>query len=173
MLSIQFATFLLSICVTLSSAKTKDRSIHIAVLMTVAAIGNAIATATPVKGARYCAMFLMPMGSVSSCKSRSTREKKVGNMPGRFTNSSIPHCRPDHRFVGRQLLPSTSRQALGMHRHLQHDRKHGDHLRLLHVSRVDGPSIHPWRDYQHRDLHGRCGLGDNLAVCPHMGKQEA
>ncbi|KAK7209985.1 hypothetical protein V2G26_017163 [Clonostachys chloroleuca] len=61
-----FATFLLSICVTLSSAKTKDRSIHIAVLMTVAAIGNAIATATPVKGARYFAMFLMPMGSVSS-----------------------------------------------------------------------------------------------------------
>uniref|UniRef100_A0A8H7NJT1 Major facilitator superfamily (MFS) profile domain-containing protein n=1 Tax=Bionectria ochroleuca TaxID=29856 RepID=A0A8H7NJT1_BIOOC len=61
-----FATFLLSICVTLSSAKTKDRSIHIAVLMTVAAIGNAIATATSVKGARYFAMFLMPMGSVSS-----------------------------------------------------------------------------------------------------------
>jgi uncharacterized membrane protein YhaH (DUF805 family) len=84
MFAVQFATFLLSICVTLSSAKTKDRSIHIAVLMTVAAIGNAIATATSVKGARYFAMFLMPMGSVSSCKSRSTREKKAGNIPGTF-----------------------------------------------------------------------------------------
>ncbi|KAF5026450.1 hypothetical protein F66182_1437 [Fusarium sp. NRRL 66182] len=61
-----FATFLLSICVTLSSAKTNDRSIHIICLMLVAAAGNAIAAATTVVGARFFAMFLMPMGSISS-----------------------------------------------------------------------------------------------------------
>ncbi|KAM0494984.1 hypothetical protein ACHAP8_008362 [Fusarium lateritium] len=61
-----FATFLLSVCVTLSSAKTNDRSLHIICLMLVAAIGNAIATATTVVGARFFAMFLMPMGAVSS-----------------------------------------------------------------------------------------------------------
>lgn len=65
----QFATFLISVCVTLSSAKTKDRSIHIAALMLLAAVGNAIATGTSVTGARYFAMFLMPMGAVSACKS--------------------------------------------------------------------------------------------------------
>ncbi|KAF6527342.1 hypothetical protein ACKRZS_004438 [Fusarium odoratissimum] len=61
-----FATFLLSVCVTLSSAKTNDRSLHIICLMLVAAIGNAIAAATTVVGARFFAMFLMPMGSVAS-----------------------------------------------------------------------------------------------------------
>ncbi|KAF4445986.1 hypothetical protein F53441_10320 [Fusarium austroafricanum] len=61
-----FATFLLSVCVTLSSAKTNDRSLHIIVLMLVAAVGNAIAAGTTVVGARFFAMFLMPMGAVSS-----------------------------------------------------------------------------------------------------------
>lgn len=64
----QFATFLISICVTWTSAKTKDRSIHIICLMLVAAVGNAIATATTNIGARFFAMFLMPMGAVSACK---------------------------------------------------------------------------------------------------------
>jgi hypothetical protein len=52
----------------MSSAKTNDRSLHIICLMLVAAIGNAIAAATTVVGARFFAMFLMPMGAVSSCK---------------------------------------------------------------------------------------------------------
>lgn len=64
----QFATFLVSVLVTWTSAKTKDRSIHIICLMLVAAVGNAIATATTHVGARFFAMFLMPMGAVSACK---------------------------------------------------------------------------------------------------------
>ncbi|KAF6810785.1 allantoate permease [Colletotrichum sojae] len=61
-----FATFLLSVCVTWSSAKTKDRSIHIACLTTVSAVGNAIATGSTNVGVRYFAMFLMPMGAISA-----------------------------------------------------------------------------------------------------------
>ncbi|KAK4503294.1 hypothetical protein PRZ48_006722 [Zasmidium cellare] len=61
-----FATFLTSVIVTFTAAKTKDRSIHIIVLMLVAAIGNAIATATTSLGARFFAMFLMPMGAISA-----------------------------------------------------------------------------------------------------------
>lgn len=64
----QFATFLLSVGVTMSSAKTNDRSLHIICLMLLAAVGNAIAAGTTVVGARFFAMFLMPMGAVSSCK---------------------------------------------------------------------------------------------------------
>lgn len=64
----QFATFLVSVLVTWTSAKTKDRSIHIICLMLVAAVGNAIAAATTHVGARFFAMFLMPMGAVSACK---------------------------------------------------------------------------------------------------------
>ena len=37
--------------------------------MLVAAVGNAIATGTTNIGARFFAMFLMPMGAVSACKS--------------------------------------------------------------------------------------------------------
>jgi hypothetical protein len=36
--------------------------------MLVAAVGNAIAAGTTVVGARFFAMFLMPMGAVSSCE---------------------------------------------------------------------------------------------------------
>ncbi|ROV94741.1 hypothetical protein VMCG_08891 [Cytospora schulzeri] len=61
-----FATFMFSIVVTWTSSRTKDRSIHIICLMLVAAVGNAIATATTNIGARFFAMFLMPMGAVSA-----------------------------------------------------------------------------------------------------------
>jgi len=63
-----FGTFLVSVAVTFSSAKTGDRSLHIFGLMMVAAVGNAIATGTNVLGARFFAMFLMPMGAVPACK---------------------------------------------------------------------------------------------------------
>ncbi|KAK4186510.1 putative MFS transporter [Podospora australis] len=61
-----FATFLISVCVTWTSARTQDRSLHILCLMLLSAIGNAIATGTTVLGARFFAMFLMPMGAVSA-----------------------------------------------------------------------------------------------------------
>lgn len=61
-----FATFVFSIIVTWTSSRTKDRSIHIICLMLIAAVGNAIATATTSIGARFFAMFLMPMGAVSA-----------------------------------------------------------------------------------------------------------
>lgn len=64
----QFGTFLLSICVTWTSAKFRDRSLHIIGLMLVACAGNVIATATTSVGPRFFAMFLMPMGAVSACK---------------------------------------------------------------------------------------------------------
>lgn len=54
---------------TWTSSRTKDRSIHIVCLMLVAAVGNAIATGTTNVGARFFAMFLMPMGAVSACES--------------------------------------------------------------------------------------------------------
>ncbi|KAF4773647.1 major facilitator superfamily transporter [Colletotrichum scovillei] len=60
------ATFLISLCVTWSSAKTKDRSLHIVCLTLVSATGNAIATGSSNLGARYFAMFLMPMGAISA-----------------------------------------------------------------------------------------------------------
>ncbi|KAG9253764.1 major facilitator superfamily transporter [Emericellopsis atlantica] len=61
-----FATFLISVCVTLSSAKTGDRSLHIACLSLLAAVGNAVAAGSTVTGARFFALFLMPMGSVAA-----------------------------------------------------------------------------------------------------------
>ncbi|KAK2011024.1 major facilitator superfamily transporter [Colletotrichum eremochloae] len=60
------ATFLVSLCVTWSSAKTKDRSLHILCLTLLSAVGNAIATGSTNTGARYFAMFLLPIGSISS-----------------------------------------------------------------------------------------------------------
>ena len=63
-----FATFLVSVGVTWTSARTNDRSLHIAALMVLAAVGNAIATGTGVLGARFFAMFLMPIGAVPACK---------------------------------------------------------------------------------------------------------
>lgn len=61
-----FATFLTSLFVTWTSGKSGDRSIHIISLMLVSCIGNVIATATTQAGARFFAMFLMPMGSVAA-----------------------------------------------------------------------------------------------------------
>ncbi|CAG8974116.1 hypothetical protein HYALB_00002752 [Hymenoscyphus albidus] len=61
-----FATFLVSLFVTYTSGKTGDRSIHIICLMLVSAVGNAIATGSTNMGARFFAMFLMPMGAVSA-----------------------------------------------------------------------------------------------------------
>lgn len=63
-----FATFLISVGVTWTSSKTQDRSLHIFILMLVAALGNAVATGTTVLGARFFAMFLMPMGAVAACE---------------------------------------------------------------------------------------------------------
>ncbi|KAI5362402.1 Putative major facilitator superfamily, MFS transporter superfamily [Septoria linicola] len=64
--AVWFATFLTSYCVTYTASKTGDRSLHIFVLILVATAGNAIATATTNIGARFMAMFLMPMGAVSA-----------------------------------------------------------------------------------------------------------
>ncbi|KAG8411880.1 hypothetical protein J3458_015175 [Metarhizium acridum] len=61
-----FATFLVSISVNWTAAKTKDKSIHIFCLMTIATAGNAIATGATAPGARFFAMFLMPMGSTAA-----------------------------------------------------------------------------------------------------------
>jgi hypothetical protein len=57
---------MVSLLVTWSAGRTGDRSYHIIGLMLVAAIGNAIATATTSTGPRFFAMFLMPMGAVAS-----------------------------------------------------------------------------------------------------------
>ncbi|KAI8298509.1 MFS transporter prlL [Colletotrichum sp. SAR11_59] len=62
------ATFLISVCVTYSSSKTKDRSLHILCLTLLSGVGNAIATGSSVVGVRYFAMFLMPMGAISACE---------------------------------------------------------------------------------------------------------
>ncbi|GKT48628.1 putative transporter [Colletotrichum spaethianum] len=45
---------------------TKDRSLHIVCLTLLSAVGNAIATGSTNVGARYFAMFLMPMGAISA-----------------------------------------------------------------------------------------------------------
>ncbi|KAF4412916.1 putative transporter [Colletotrichum fructicola] len=60
------ATFLISVCVTYSSSKTRDRSLHIFCLTLLSGVGNAIATGSSVVGVRYFAMFLMPMGAISA-----------------------------------------------------------------------------------------------------------
>lgn len=79
----KFATFLVSIFVTWTSSRTKDRSIHIVCLMLVAAVGNAIATGTTNIGARFFAMFLMPMGAVSACKSTCPDFPGISRTPRR------------------------------------------------------------------------------------------
>ncbi|GFF60062.1 lysophospholipase 3 [Aspergillus udagawae] len=60
------ATFLVSLLVTWMSGRTNDRSWHIMGLMSVSAVGCIICTATTNVGARFFAMFLMPMGAVSA-----------------------------------------------------------------------------------------------------------
>ena len=61
-----FATFLVSLFVTWTSGRTGDRSIHIMCLMMVSLIGNIIVISATGTGARFFAMFLMPMGAVSA-----------------------------------------------------------------------------------------------------------
>jgi len=61
-----FLTFLVSLLVTYTSGKTGDRSIHIIVLMGISCVGNIIAVVTLNTGARFFAMFLMPLGAVSA-----------------------------------------------------------------------------------------------------------
>ncbi|KAJ5930162.1 hypothetical protein N7466_005655 [Penicillium verhagenii] len=60
------ATFLVSLLVTYSSGKANERSWHIIGLMMVSVVGGVICTATTNTGARFFAMFLMPMGAVSA-----------------------------------------------------------------------------------------------------------
>ncbi|OQD90030.1 hypothetical protein PENANT_c002G07853 [Penicillium antarcticum] len=60
------ATFLTSLLVTWTSGKTNDRSLHIIVLMIVSVVGGIIVTASDNIGAKFFAMFLMPMGAVSA-----------------------------------------------------------------------------------------------------------
>ncbi|CEJ57501.1 Putative Function: ttuB of A. vitis facilitates the cellular uptake of tartrate [Penicillium brasilianum] len=60
------ATFLVSLIVTYTSGKTNDRSLHIICLMLVSVAGGIICTATTNTGAKFFAMFLMPMGAVSA-----------------------------------------------------------------------------------------------------------
>ncbi|GLI80723.1 hypothetical protein PoHVEF18_009080 [Penicillium ochrochloron] len=60
------ATFMVSLIVTYTSGKTNDRSLHIICLMLVSVVGGIICTATTNTGAKFFAMFLMPMGAVSA-----------------------------------------------------------------------------------------------------------
>lgn len=59
-------TFLVSILVTYTSGHYNDRSYHIIALMLISVLGNVIVVATLNTGARFFAMFLMPMGAVSA-----------------------------------------------------------------------------------------------------------
>ncbi|KAJ5428950.1 hypothetical protein N7445_010404 [Penicillium cf. griseofulvum] len=60
------ATFLISLLVTWTSGRTNDRSLHIICLMMISVVGGVVATVTTNIGARFFAMFLMPMGAVSA-----------------------------------------------------------------------------------------------------------
>ncbi|KAI9929534.1 hypothetical protein ASPWEDRAFT_51911 [Aspergillus wentii DTO 134E9] len=59
-------TFLVSLVVTWTSGRSNDRGLHIIALMIVSVVGCIICTATTNIGARFFAMFLMPMGAVSA-----------------------------------------------------------------------------------------------------------
>ncbi|KAL3959497.1 hypothetical protein ACCO45_004614 [Purpureocillium lilacinum] len=61
-----FATFIVAVFVNWTAAHYNDRSIHIFCLMILATAGNVIATASTSTGARFFAMFLMPVGAVST-----------------------------------------------------------------------------------------------------------
>ncbi|KAI0856888.1 allantoate permease [Xylaria cubensis] len=60
------ATFLVSLVVTYTSGRFNDRSIHIVSLMLISVVGNIIAVSTLNTGARFFAMFLLPIGAVTS-----------------------------------------------------------------------------------------------------------
>lgn len=59
-------TFLVSLVVTYTSGRFADRSIHIICLMLISVVGNIIAVSTLNTGARFFAMFLLPIGAVTS-----------------------------------------------------------------------------------------------------------
>ncbi|GAW15115.1 hypothetical protein ANO14919_045240 [Xylariales sp. No.14919] len=59
-------TFLVSLVVTYTSGRFADRSIHIIGLMLLSVIGNIIAVSTLNTGARFFAMFLLPIGAVTA-----------------------------------------------------------------------------------------------------------
>ncbi|GIZ42057.1 hypothetical protein CKM354_000533700 [Cercospora kikuchii] len=59
-----FVAFLASVITTWTAARTGDRHIHIICLLLVSCVGNAIVTGTLNTGARFFAMFLMPLGAV-------------------------------------------------------------------------------------------------------------
>jgi hypothetical protein len=61
-----FLTFLVSLFVTYTSGKTGDRSIHIICLLMISCVGNIIVVSSLNTGARFFAMFLMPLGAVSA-----------------------------------------------------------------------------------------------------------
>ncbi|KAI1424824.1 allantoate permease [Xylaria sp. FL1777] len=60
------ATFLVSLVVTYTSGRFADRSIHIICLMLVSVVGNIVAISTLNTGARFFAIFLLPIGAVTS-----------------------------------------------------------------------------------------------------------
>lgn len=61
-----FATFLTSLLVTYTSGRFHDHAWHIVCLLIVACIGNIIMIATLQNGARFFAMFLLPIGAYSA-----------------------------------------------------------------------------------------------------------
>jgi hypothetical protein len=61
-----FLTFLVSLGVTYTSGKSGDRSMHIICLLLISCVGNIIVVSTLNTGARFFAMFLMPLGAVSA-----------------------------------------------------------------------------------------------------------
>ncbi|KAI0099300.1 allantoate permease [Nemania sp. FL0031] len=60
------ATFLVSLAVTYTSGRFADRSIHIICLMLISVAGNIIAVSTLNTGARFFAIFLLPIGAVTA-----------------------------------------------------------------------------------------------------------
>ncbi|KAI0198828.1 allantoate permease [Astrocystis sublimbata] len=63
---IWITTFLVSLVATWTSSHFNDRSLHIVSLMLISVAGNIIAVSTLNKAARFFALFLMPIGAVTS-----------------------------------------------------------------------------------------------------------
>ncbi|KAK8039976.1 MFS general substrate transporter [Apiospora rasikravindrae] len=63
---IWIGTFLVSLVVTYTSGRFRERSWHIITLMMVSVIGNVIVVSTLNTAVRFFAMFLMPMGAVAA-----------------------------------------------------------------------------------------------------------
>ncbi|KAK8086121.1 hypothetical protein PG994_001095 [Apiospora phragmitis] len=63
---IWIGTFLVSLVVTYTSGRFRERSWHIIALMLISVVGNVIVVATLNTAVRFFAMFLMPMGAVAA-----------------------------------------------------------------------------------------------------------